>query len=116
MPILRVLKVLMTSFCTSLYGCQTWNFTCSSLKKLYISWNKAVRKIWKLSNLCHTNILPYLMQSLYIPEQLVSRFAKMIDTMKDSGNKIRLACNNATGKIGSNIAYNSFMCDLNVLT
>ena len=116
-----VLKVLMTSFCTSLYGCQTWNLTCSSLKKLYISWNKAVRKIWKLSNLCHTNILPYLMQSLYISEQLVCRFAKLIDTMKDSDNKIilmlyRLACNNATGNIGSNIAYISFMYDLNVVT
>ena len=29
-----VLQVLMTSFCTSLYGCQTWNLTCSSLKKI----------------------------------------------------------------------------------
>ena len=113
----------MTSFCTSLHGCQTWNLTCSSLKKLlvYISWNKAVRKIWKLANLCHTNILPYLMQSLYISEQLVGRFAKLIDTMKDSDNKIilmlyRLACNNATGNIGSNIAYISFMYDLNVVT
>ena len=61
------------------------------------------------------------MQSLYISEQLVCRFAKMIDTMKDSDNKIilmlhRLACNNATSNICSNIAYISFMYDLNVVT
>ena len=29
-----VLKVLMTSFCISLYGCHTCNLTCSSLKKI----------------------------------------------------------------------------------
>ena len=48
---------LLYSFCSSFYGCELWNLRCDKLDRIYVSWRRALKNIWKLPMNTHTNIV-----------------------------------------------------------
>ena len=105
-----ILSKLFVSYCTSFYGSQTWSYTCKEFKEILIAWNKAVRKLWNLPYNSHTDILPHLLKSDHIEQQIHSRFCKMYHTMYISKNDImgfmaHRALQNSNGTLGSNLIY-----------
>lgn len=81
-----LLNRLFDSYCTSFYGCQTWSLKNSNLKQLGTAYNKALRRIWKLPNTSHTNIVMYVASKSKLLEVLERRFCKMYFSMLNSSN------------------------------
>ena len=105
-----IISQLFDSYCTSFYGSQMWNLTCSSINIIYTAWNKAIRRIWRLPIRCHTNLLPFINNSHHIKDGLLIRFAKLYHAMETSNNKLasffaRLGTLTANSEIGRNVHF-----------
>ena len=48
---------IFSTYCESFYGCELFNFTKSYMSKLYISWRKIIRYIFRLSHRTHNYIV-----------------------------------------------------------
>ena len=48
------------------------------IEKYYVAWRKAMRKVWKLSNLTHCNLLPVITNCLPLNIILEKRLLKFI--------------------------------------
>ena len=106
----KCLSYLFNAYCSVFYGSQIWELGTHHLIKLFISWHKAIRKIWKVSPRCHVSFLCGLNQCMYISEQLASRFIKIYRNAYYSSNKIvsffaHRAKYTATSTMGRNIAH-----------
>ena len=53
----EVLTRLFHSFCLSLYGSALWSLSCPSIRSLEVSFNKFLRRIWRLPAHSHTTIV-----------------------------------------------------------
>ena len=56
----EVKNTLFRQYCTSFYGYQACAFYTRDINDLYIVWQKAVRRIWKLPNMTHCRLLPHI--------------------------------------------------------
>ena len=65
---------LFRSYCTSLYGCELWSLSNSSLESLCIAWRKSLRVIWRLPQQSHSYLLPLISQSLPMYDEICRRF------------------------------------------
>ncbi len=54
---LVVLTTLFKRYCYSFYGCILWRLNKMCASDICISWNKAIRKVWKLPPTNHTCFL-----------------------------------------------------------
>lgn len=52
-----ILTNLFQSYCLSLHGSALWNISSRSLQTLEVSFNKILRRIWKLPHASHTAIV-----------------------------------------------------------
>ncbi len=119
-----VLVKLFQSYCCSFYGAVLWKRNTDKFKDICVEWNKAVRKVWRLPYMAHTNILGPLNGQLHISDQFAVRFVKFYMRMVNSKNTLvnfisRMANDNRSGFIYKNIndlkwRYNFNMFDKNV--
>jgi hypothetical protein len=77
---------LFNSYCCHFYGSQAWCLRDKEIKRLYTAWNKSVRHLCTLPYDTHTQYLPYIINTLYVKEQIYIRTANMILSMLNSGN------------------------------
>ena len=57
----NTLSVLFDSYCMSIYGSQLFKlYDKNSVNCIYVAWRKAIRKIWKIPNISHCRLLPYI--------------------------------------------------------
>jgi hypothetical protein len=92
---IKSIAVLFSTYCCHYYGSQTWRLDDKNVSKIYTAWNKAVRHLLDVPYTTHTRVLPYLLDTLYIKEQIYLRSAKMIETMiKSNNHSIRFIANN----------------------
>ena len=54
------------TYCLDLYGSQLWKYSKNDVNSLYTTWRKVVRRIWKIPNTTHCNLLPSINKSLPI--------------------------------------------------
>ena len=52
-----ILTTLFQSYCLSLHGSALWNISSRSLQTLEVSFNKILRRIWKLPHASHTAVV-----------------------------------------------------------
>ena len=52
----NILDFLFNSYCCSFYGSQLWELTSKDINKVYVTWQKAIRRIWKLPNTTHVKV------------------------------------------------------------
>ena len=79
---------LMSTYCLNLYGSTLWNYSKGRVNDMFVAWRKVVRKLWKLSNMTHCNLLSTINSSLPIEIALEKRCAKCIHSCLNSNNLI----------------------------
>ena len=48
---------LLYSFCSSMYGSELWDMSCSAIASFGVSWRRALKNVWKLPMNTHTSLL-----------------------------------------------------------
>jgi len=79
---------LFQSYCCAFYGSQLWDLGSRCIDKIYIAWNKAVRRIFRLPYNTHRFLLPVVVGVSAIHDQLKKRFIKFKDSCDVSENSI----------------------------
>jgi hypothetical protein len=77
---------LFRSYCTSFYGSPLWNIADNNISRFYISWCKAMRKLFELPYRTHNKLLPLIANCKPIECQLMCRMAKFIFSCLSSQN------------------------------
>ena len=78
---------LFNSYCSNVYGAETWNFKDSAFSNLATSWNIAVRTLWGLPYNTHRKFLPGLNRSDHIKNEIYARTLSLYQRMYDSENE-----------------------------
>ena len=81
-----VLSNMISTYC--LYASQLWDYEDKRIEKYYVAWRKAMRKVWKLHNLTHCNLLPVITNCLPLNIILEKRLLKFIWSIINSENRI----------------------------
>ena len=83
----EVLMQLTGSYCTHLYGSQAWQFTDKNMNRMIITWQKAIRRIWKLPYHSHRVLLCGLNEGKHVYDNIFTRFLRMYKCMDRSSNQ-----------------------------
>ena len=79
---------LFYSYCCSFYGCQLWDLSSNYIEDIYVTWQKAIRRIFNLPYNTHRYLLPFVAGSSRIRVNLVNRFNNFFNALMSSDNKI----------------------------
>ena len=77
---------LFQKYCTAFYGSQLYPLYDNSMQSIYCSWRVAVRKIWRVPNITHCNLLPYLAGCIDIKLWFARRSINFINNICNSDN------------------------------
>ena len=78
---------VFVSQCCHLYGSQAWAIDNNHIETFCVSWNRAVRKLWFLPNTARSCILPYLVGTKSIRQQILSRVASLYNSIRKGHNR-----------------------------
>ena len=82
---------LIKSYCTSYYGSSLWNITDKLMSVFYVTWLKAIRKVFGLPYRTHCDLLPVIAEYKHIKTQC--RLVKFVNGAISSHNvKLNLIC------------------------
>ena len=81
---------LFQTYCCSFYGSQAWNLSRSTFELICTAWNKAGRRIFHLPYNAH--LLPSIVKTSHIRNQLVERFRTFFATCMSSENYLINFC------------------------
>jgi len=107
----EVLTEIFNRQCCHFYGCESWSLMDRNISGLYTAWRKGCRKLWNLTNLARSKLLPSLVNSMSPEQQVMTRFAGMFNRMAkgDNGkisNVLAISVNSVKkGLIGRNAAW-----------
>ena len=94
-------------YCTSYYGSSSWNITDIFMSVFYVTWLKAIRKVFGLPYLTHCDLLPVIAECKHIETQLLCRLVKFVNGAISSHNvKLNLLMNIAINGSLSHISDN----------
>ena len=65
-----------------------WDYDNININSVYVSWRKAIRKLFNISNLTHCNLLPYICNDLPPCMQLLRRVISFVIGLSSSHNDI----------------------------
>ena len=107
----NTLSVLFDSYCMSIYESQLFKlYDKNSVNCIYVAWKKAIRKIWKIPNISHCRLLPYMNDCNYIDSILERRCIRFLYNIFNSENQlytsmIKYSLTNYDSTLGENIRY-----------
>ena len=104
---------MISTCCLDAYASQLWDFDDKRIDKYYVAWRKAMRKVWKLPNLIHCNLLPVITNCLPLNIILEKRLLQFIWSIINSENRIvnnvfKFALNNRRSVLGIFFRYLAF--------
>ncbi len=79
---------LFQTYCSNIYGSDTWLLSNKHIEGISTAWNIGIRKIWKLPYCAHRRLLPGLANMKQICEQMYRKFMKLYYSMSKSNNPI----------------------------
>ncbi len=102
-----------------LYGCTLWKLNKMCTNDICTSWNKAIRKVWKLPPTAHTCFLRPFNGQLHILDQIVICFIRFYNRLVSSDNSIlsfiaRVSMSNRMSYLRSNILYIKWKYDVDI--
>ena len=100
------LSRLFSSFCTSFYGSPLWPLDLSCLKRLGVSWRRCLKRVWRISLLTHSVLIPLVNKCPSLHTQLLLRFASFISSIVNSNNPIVNLLYSVASKSMSTVALN----------
>ena len=84
-----VIYKLFNQYCMSMYGSQLWKYEeLKLMKPLYIAWRKCIRRILKIPNITHCNLVHLLCESSPLDTILHGRFLKFFKEACQSRNQL----------------------------
>ena len=104
-------SVLFDSYCMSIYGSQLFKlYDKNSVNCIYVAWRKAIRKIWKIPNISHCRLLPYINDCNHIDSILERRCILFLYNIFNGENQlyvsmIKYSLTNCDSTLGENIRY-----------
>ena len=107
----NTLSVLFDSYCMSIYGSQLFKlYDKNSVNCIYVAWRNAITKIWKIRNISHCRLLPYINDCNYIDSILERRCIRCLYNIFNSENQlytsmIKYSLTNCDSTLGENIRY-----------
>ena len=78
----------MSTYCLDVYGSSLWNYSKDRVNDMFVAWRKVVRRLWKVPNMTHCNLLSTINSSLPIEIALEKRCAKFIHSCLNGNNLI----------------------------
>lgn len=100
---------LFNTQCCSYYGCEAWALTDPSINAFFVTWRKAVRRLWCLPYTARSSLLHGLMGCLPAQQQIYDRSKRMCNALLLNENtKIRFIANvsmKTIGLIGTNLQF-----------
>ena len=72
------LSFLFRSYCTSFYGSPLWPLDDASLGRLSIAWRRSLKRVWRVSPLTHSVLIPLINNCAPLKIQLLIRFCTFI--------------------------------------
>ena len=108
---------MISTYCLDAYASQLWDYEDIRIEKYYVAWRKPMRKVWKLPNLTHCNLLSVITNYLPFNIILEKRLLKIILSIINSENLIvnnvfKFALNNRKSVLGKNFRYLVFKCKI----
>ena len=94
----------------NIYGSQIWVYSKNCPSKFYISWGKAIRRLWKIPYRTHNKFIHIINNCMPIDITLEKRCIKYLWNMINSNCKlyrriVNLSLNNVSTTIGENLRY-----------
>jgi hypothetical protein len=65
---------LLYTYCSSFYGCHLWDLENRATESIFVSWRKALKRVWNLPYRTHSDLLYCLSNKWPIELELVRRF------------------------------------------
>ena len=101
---------LFKSYCTSYYGSSLWNITDKLMYVFYVTWRKAIRKVFGLPYRTHCDLLPVIAECSHIETQLLCRLVKFVNGDISSHNVqlnllMNIAINGSLSHMSDNINH-----------
>jgi hypothetical protein len=84
----EVVQKIFAKQCSSHYGSQSWNLGDKSIDVYYVGWKNCIRKIWRLPRNSRTVIIDTLGGKQPLLYQLLSRSAKMYESIIHGQNRL----------------------------
>ena len=78
----------MSTHCLDLYESSLRNYSKDGVNAMFVAWRKVVRRLWKVPNMTHCNLLSTINSSLPIEIALDIRCAEFIHSCLNSNNLI----------------------------
>ena len=108
-----VLSNMISTYCLDAYASQLWDYEYKRIDKYYVAWRKTMRKVSKLPNLTHCNLLPVITNCLPLNIILEKILLKLICGIINSENLIvnnifKFALNNRRSVLRKNFIYLAF--------
>ena len=72
---------LFNSYCSVFYGSSLWDLSSAHVSSFCNAWNKAVRILCRLPYCTHNVLLPHIVNTLSMQDQLILRSTKFIAMM-----------------------------------
>ena len=102
-----ILTYLFQSYCLSLHGSALWNISSRSLQSLEVSFNKVLRRIWKLPHASHTAIVHCTAGLHSLFNQVLLRSNKLLcSAEKCSSNTVREIFGHSSVLCYTSVGYN----------
>ncbi len=110
---------MLVTYGYSFYSSSLWDLYDNDSKKLYITWNIAVRRLYDLPRTAHTRFLTHIVGVTHINLNLKCRFAKFLYKAINSHNEritflAKLCMYNTMSITGSNVSNLHMLCEFNV--
>ena len=98
---------LFKTFCMPLYGSVLWDFSNADMTLLFSRWRVCVKRLLRISPLCHSNLLHWIVNDIPVDMQLYKRFIKFLKHLYTTNNYcISLCARLAIGGSGSSVSNN----------
>ena len=100
------LSYLFNTYCMNIYGSPLWKYYDKNLFEVfYIAWRKSLRRGWKISNITHNNLLPFIHNYHPIDVILEKRCIKFVWSLYNStyplySNILRFSLQNDYSTLG----------------
>ena len=105
------LSHLFNTYCMNIYGSPLWKYYDKNLlEAFYVDWRKSLRRVWKISNVTHNNLLPFIHNCHPIDVILEKRCIKFVWSLYNSNyalysNILRFSLQNGNSTLGENVRY-----------
>ena len=106
------LYLLFKAYCMPLYGSILWDLSHTSIERFYVSWRKALRRLFRLPLRTHGYLLPGICGDQSIDRQLIARLIRFLRSSGRNGNAlldvcVKLAVRGSGSAVGNSLSVAS---------